>query len=320
MKITECMAQGEMKVVGTGEVSNVRILGRVSHNKRVYTKEALQKAIPLYEGKLVNVDHPTSESASVSATSRFGWISGIEMKEDGLYAKSFKYNPAHPFAETFSWWAGHNPSAIGFSHNAYGEGETRDGVFVINEIKAVESVDVVANPATTNGLFEEMQMENPGSNAPPSPTDADMVGSPSWKTSIGDACAMIVSDSKLTTAEKLAKIKTLLKLQDDAPKEEPKEAPKPDAKADEAKAIGVAGALKLFQEANFPAPLVSYPLLNAVSLLPTTEAKALIEAQKQFTTSVPPQSFAPSNPQNPNPAAGKEVKRTAEEIAAALRN
>ncbi|HMF12669.1 MAG TPA: hypothetical protein VKE94_10200, partial [Gemmataceae bacterium] len=46
--------------------------------------------------------------------------------------------------------------AIGASHNAIGEGaDDADGVFVVQHIAEVRSVDLVTEPATTKGLFEQ---------------------------------------------------------------------------------------------------------------------------------------------------------------------
>ena len=41
---------------------------------------------------------------------------------------------------------------IGLSHNAIGEGDTQNGVVVVRRLVKVRSVDVVSDPATTNGL------------------------------------------------------------------------------------------------------------------------------------------------------------------------
>jgi hypothetical protein len=43
---------------------------------------------------------------------------------------------------------------VGLSHDAVGTGYTKDGVFQVQKVIEVKSVDIVADPATTQGLFE----------------------------------------------------------------------------------------------------------------------------------------------------------------------
>jgi hypothetical protein len=58
-------------------------------------------------------------------------------------------------AESFAWWVANDPTRIGLSHNATGEGSENDaGVLVVETILEVHSVDLVTSPATTGGLFE----------------------------------------------------------------------------------------------------------------------------------------------------------------------
>jgi len=72
----------------------------------------------------------------------------------GLYAE-FHFNPKHELAEQLAWDAANSPENVGFSHNVLGETQRQDGKVVVTKITHVESVDLVANPATTTGLFEE---------------------------------------------------------------------------------------------------------------------------------------------------------------------
>jgi len=289
--LNECSRQDEMTAGTVGVAENVKVLGWESTNRRRYVREAAQAALPLYEGAWVNIDHPTDENEPVSALRRFGRLKGVEVRESGIYARQLTYNPKHPFAETFAYWVANDPSAVGLSHNAVGEGEMKDGIFVVNKINAVDSVDIVADPATTKGLHEGQMNETPD-EAKPSPTDDQAVGSAGWKSMIGDTCAAIVTDTSMDTAAKIAKIKALLKLQDDKPKEEPKpDAPKEEPKESK-QPIGHASAFKLFAEHAVPLANVSHDFLEAVSMLPADAATKLVLDRKSIATHTPAQSLA----------------------------
>jgi len=153
-----------MTVVAHGEnsppptVPGCKILGFKSRNNRTYTREALIKAAHKYEGVKVNLDHNTGTDPR-KFSERFGRMVNVRMQGDGLYG-DLQYNPAHPLAEAFRWWIKNDPTAIGLSHNATAEVQnTATGGELVTEIKDVDSVDLVADPATTQGLFESYKMK-----------------------------------------------------------------------------------------------------------------------------------------------------------------
>ena len=153
-----------MTVVAHGEnpppptVPGCKILGFKSRNNRTYTREALIKAAHKYEGVKVNLDHNTGTDPR-KFSERFGRMVNVRMQGDGLYG-DLQYNPAHPLAEAFRWWIKNDPTAIGLSHNATAEVQnTATGGELVTEIKDVDSVDLVADPATTQGLFESYRMK-----------------------------------------------------------------------------------------------------------------------------------------------------------------
>jgi hypothetical protein len=76
----------------------------------------------------------------------------------------FHFNPKHALAEQLIWDAEHSPENVGFSHNVEARTSRRDGKVVVEEITRVQSVDLVADPATTRGLFE--QHEPAGESSP----------------------------------------------------------------------------------------------------------------------------------------------------------
>jgi len=149
-----------------GVLFGVKIIGCESKNNRHYPNETLRQAIPLYENSKVNLDHPDGDPRKPrSYHARFGMIRNVHLREnEGLYA-DFWFNPKHSIAEQLLWDAEHSPDNVGFSHNveavvsrsACGVHGRDDSVALVERIVAVRSVDLVADPATTQGLFESVE-------------------------------------------------------------------------------------------------------------------------------------------------------------------
>ena len=139
-----------------GVIRGVKILGLQSRNNRTYLPEALARGAALYEGAKVNVNHPKgAASGPRDYQDRMGVIRNVQQREGaGLFA-DFHFNPRHALAEQLLWDAEHAPENVGFSHNVEAKtSRSKDGRTIVEEILRVESVDLVADPATTRGLFE----------------------------------------------------------------------------------------------------------------------------------------------------------------------
>ncbi|MBL9163342.1 MAG: hypothetical protein JNL18_11455 [Planctomycetaceae bacterium] len=139
-----------------GVLRGVKLIGLESLNGRRYRPEALAAAVALYEGAKVNVNHPKEGPlAPRDYRDRLGVIRDVEFRaEEGLFG-TLHFNPKHAVAEQLAWDAEHNPRNVGFSHNVLAR-LTRDGSQALVEaITHVQSVDLVADPAATRGLFEE---------------------------------------------------------------------------------------------------------------------------------------------------------------------
>ena len=137
-----------------GVVSGVKILGVKSRNNRIYPLETLRDAAPLYENAKVNVNHPDgSPTESRKYQDRVGSIKNVTLQENGLYG-DFHFNPKHPLAEQMLWDAEKAPENFGFSHNVEAVVRLENGAQIVDKIVRVRSVDLVADPATTSGLFE----------------------------------------------------------------------------------------------------------------------------------------------------------------------
>ena len=138
-----------------GVICGVKILGLESRNRRSYLPEALTQAARLYEDAKVNVNHPKGNpGAPRDYQDRMGVIRNVEARPgEGLFA-DFYFNPKHGLAEQLIWDAEHAPENVGFSHNVEARTVRQGERVVVEAITRVQSVDLVADPATTRGLFE----------------------------------------------------------------------------------------------------------------------------------------------------------------------
>ena len=139
-----------------GVIRGVKILGLHSRNGRQYLPETLTRAVPLYEGAKVNVNHPKGNPLSPrDYQDRIGVIHGVAMRPgEGLFGE-LHFNPKHALAEQLIWDAEHAPENVGFSHNVQARTSRRGDGMAVEEITRVQSVDLVADPATTRGLYEQ---------------------------------------------------------------------------------------------------------------------------------------------------------------------
>jgi len=142
-----------------GIIRGVKILGLDSRNGRTYREDALLRAVGLYDGAKVNVNH--AKGAAVGPRDyqdRLGVIRGTVVRGgEGLFG-DLHFNPKHALAEQLIWDAEHAPENVGFSHNVLARTSRAGQRLVVEAITKVESVDLVADPATTRGLFEAEEM------------------------------------------------------------------------------------------------------------------------------------------------------------------
>ena len=120
----------------------------------------LAAAVEKYEGAKVNINHPLGNDPAQPRAyqDRFGVIRRARFVEGQGIFGDCHFNPQHPQAAQVCWDAVHHPGALGFSHNALLRlGPLSDGKQIIEEILDVRSMDLVADPATTTSLFEQLQ-------------------------------------------------------------------------------------------------------------------------------------------------------------------
>lgn len=137
-----------------GIIRDVKIISHNSDNHRKYTDGCLMRAVRLYEGCKVNVDHPKRPEDQRSSYDRIGEIRNVRHTSTGLIG-DFHLLLSHPLAAQIMEAAERMPQLYGLSHNADGRvipGD--DGYDVVEEITDVRSCDLVADPATNKSLFE----------------------------------------------------------------------------------------------------------------------------------------------------------------------
>ncbi len=165
-------AAGSRINVEASVIAGVKLIGLQSHNGRSYPPETLAQAASLYEGRPVNVDHRAEGSRSYR--DRIGRIQNVQTQSDGLYG-DLVVNPKHPLAEQLFWDARHSPESVGLSHDAQGKVRRQGRQVIVEEITAVQSVDLVADPATVGGLFEQTMpdpIQQPDHSTAPAPQAA----------------------------------------------------------------------------------------------------------------------------------------------------
>jgi len=141
-----------------GVLRGVKLIGLESQNGRRYRPAALAQAVGLYEGAKVNVNHPKQGPlAPRDYQDRLGVIRQVEFRPgEGLFG-NLHFNPKHALAEQLVWDAEHNPNNVGFSHNVLARLVREGEAVIVEAITRVQSVDLVADPAATQGLFESTQ-------------------------------------------------------------------------------------------------------------------------------------------------------------------
>lgn len=125
-----------------------------------YERAAVQRALPLYEGRQAFSDHPDRKNPREERPARaaLGIYHNARIGDDGWYA-DLHLVPSHELTENILDVAERDDLAgvYSLSHNAHGEGEVRGNRYVITAITEVRSVDVVTRGATTKTLFESQE-------------------------------------------------------------------------------------------------------------------------------------------------------------------
>ena len=127
----------------------------------VIAKTRSSSAIGLYEGAKVNINHPKGHPLSPrDYQDRLGVVRGVEFRAgEGLFG-DLHFNPKHSLSEQLVWDAEHAPQNVGMSHNVLARTKRDGDETVVEAITKVQSIDLVADPATTSGLYEHAEAES----------------------------------------------------------------------------------------------------------------------------------------------------------------
>lgn len=194
-----------------GIIFGVKLLGWDSKNGRKYLPEGVKNTINKYNGAFCNIDHGRDD-----CDSRFGKFFNERWESHGAFA-DLRYNPKHERAEKIVWFARNMPDALGFSHDADIVVENMpDGSEVVHGIEKVRSVDLVMRPATTKGIFENMNDEMNGVAGMPAEMPEDAAApSADFKAQLGELAKTVFMTDEISDAERdeiSGKLKHLIKM------------------------------------------------------------------------------------------------------------
>lgn len=154
-------------------IRNVKIIGTDAKNLgRKYPQHVLEACQAKYQGAKVNYNHIKRGQETHDLDDRFGWIENVHpiQGRPGLFG-DLHYNPKHPRAGFVIDYAKRKPEMLGMSPDHFfievdNKGQTiprgsrYDGPRSVVQILHVQSVDLVADPSTTNGLQEAEIMDH----------------------------------------------------------------------------------------------------------------------------------------------------------------
>lgn len=157
-KILEAVSLSKKhKVDKDGKVKGVHLLGLKSQNKYEYAFEAIKEVHTEYVGLDIYLNHDLEKPAERDIKDKVGFIEATSVREGVGMEGDIQLNTEHPYFGAVKWWIEHNPKKMGFSHVA--EAMMDKSTRTMIKIRKPKSVDLVANAATTSGIFAESLVE-----------------------------------------------------------------------------------------------------------------------------------------------------------------
>jgi hypothetical protein len=193
-----------------GIIHGVKLLGENSKNGRRYTEKARRESVSLYENAPVNVNHSDQPR---KYEEHIATIRNVLAESEGTFG-DLHLKQSHPLYEQIIEDAEKKTANIGMSHVVSGT-TSRDGeTVVVESITDVESVDLVANPATTTSLFEQadLNIDDPNNQDEDNTMSLDNVTEQDLRKERADLVEAIVKPLKDQLAEQEAEI-TKLKIE-----------------------------------------------------------------------------------------------------------
>jgi hypothetical protein len=144
---------GDNVDIAAGVLKNVVLCGFKSANGREYPRAVLESRLAKYEGAKANLNHAVNGRVFQEW---IGVIRNVRKGDDGRPRGNVVLFKSDPHTPKILEAAQTCPDKFGMSHVALCRTSRRaDGVEVVEDIEAVESVDIVVDPATVDGLFED---------------------------------------------------------------------------------------------------------------------------------------------------------------------
>lgn len=137
-------------------IKNVSVLGTKSKNRRTYTEKAIDSSVRLFEGATAYCNHTEGKRDVRDILGRFENLR--KETHDGVR----KTKADLKLLEKEKWLlevAEKMPKSIGFSISAVADIRKGNNEEIVEDIVSVNSIDLVDKPATTKGLFEEVQKD-----------------------------------------------------------------------------------------------------------------------------------------------------------------
>lgn len=136
-----------------GIIHGVKLCGHESANGNDYPAAMFRKDFQRYEGAPIYTDHERGKEHQIAR--KIGWVSSPTVDAEGIPRGNAHLLKSHPLYNQVMEAAERNPGLYGFSHQAVCQTARQpNGRTRVESIERIESVDLVAEPATTKGLFE----------------------------------------------------------------------------------------------------------------------------------------------------------------------
>lgn len=163
-------------------IKNVAFIGSESLNGYEYSEQALREIPPLLEGKPQYINHYIGNDESEPREIQELFSKAVNIRyiaEENKVRGDMHLVDTPTIREEILPRMKHFKDQIGNSLVSYGEMSEQDGNQIVAHVSAVESADLVTDPATNKGLFESVnQNPNNGGNKSMSITLKDVKDNP----------------------------------------------------------------------------------------------------------------------------------------------
>lgn len=134
------------------KINNISLLGAFSKNNRIYTQEALESAVQIFEGSPAFYIH--SQKDRNPRKELIGKFTDLKVKNSRVKGT---LNVLEKESDFIFDLADRMPELAGFSVNATVKYRKEGKQEIIEEFLRRKSVDLVTDPATVQGLFESQE-------------------------------------------------------------------------------------------------------------------------------------------------------------------